>query len=111
MKINSLYEGLNTNLFASVYNGPGLKEGVEIGGIVGSGDPEGTVLRLLYFFLSFAALAATIAIIIAGIYVLFSGYNDENRDIAKRIIWYAVIGLIVIAFATTIVQFVSSIIQ
>ena len=63
------------------------------------------ILNVLAFSLDFLALIALIAIIIAGILLIVSGGSDEQKDRAKKIIIYVVIGLLVILFARLIVSF------
>lgn len=55
---------------------------------------------------SVAGVVAVIMIIIAGFRYVSSGGSDETVKSAKSTILYAVIGLVVIAFAQIIVRFV-----
>lgn len=70
---------------------------------------RGTVLGILRGVLSFMALIAVVVIVIAGIYLVISLGDEQAKDRAKRIIFYAVIGLLVILFAQAIVGFVADI--
>ncbi len=92
------------------YSGGGISEGISdvaggIGGISTS-DPRTAVLNVLTQVISFMALAAVVVIVIAGIYLIFSNGEDTQKDKAKKIIFYVILGLIVIAIASLIVRFV-----
>lgn len=94
------------------YSGDGIDAGVDqaagIGGISG-GDPRETITKVLKTAISFVALIAVTVIVIAGMYLLFSNGNDEAKEKAKKIIFYVIAGMIVIAFAGAIVVIVSDI--
>ena len=60
--------------------------------------------------LSFVGIIAVVVIVIAGIMLLISGGDEGRKDTAKKIIMYAIIGLIIIALASTIVRFVASLV-
>ena len=77
-----------------------------IGG--GSNDIRGTVLSILRGILNFMALAAVVVIVIAGIILVISLGDEQAKDRAKRIILYAVIGLLIILFASAIVGLVQN---
>ncbi|MDP7477566.1 MAG: hypothetical protein QF442_03905 [Candidatus Peribacteraceae bacterium] len=69
-------------------------------------DPEAlraTTLRILLEILSYMALAAVVVIAIAGIYMVVGMGEESSKDKAKKIITYAIIGLIIIALAAGIV--------
>ncbi|MBI1812482.1 hypothetical protein HY285_01655 [Candidatus Peregrinibacteria bacterium] len=77
----------------------------------GSGDPaalRALIVRLLQLVLSFLALAAVVFIIIAGIRLIVSQGEEEQKNKAKKTIIYVVIGLIVVLFAKVIVNFIST---
>jgi hypothetical protein len=96
--------------YASVFNGPGIGGALnEANGIAGlpAGDVRSTVIRILRTVLSFLALAAVITIIIAGIILIVSLGNEEQKERAKRIIYYTLIGLVIILFARVIVGLVT----
>lgn len=71
----------------------------------GSEGIRDVILNALEVVLNFLALAAVIFIIIAGIRLIVSQGNEEQRDKAKKTILYVVIGLIIILFARVIVGF------
>lgn len=94
---------------AQVFGGPGLVGGIgQAQSILGvsNGDLRGTILSLLFVVLSFMALAALVVIVIAGIYLILSLGDEGQKDKAKKIIGYAIGGLIVIALAAAIVGIV-----
>lgn len=95
---------------AQVFDGPGILGGLNAaGGINGlpDGDVRSTIVRILRAVLSFLALAAVITIIIAGIILILSLGNEEQKERAKRIIFYTLIGLVIILFARVIVGIVT----
>ena len=95
---------------AQVFDGPGIAGGLAAaGGINGlpTGDVRSTIIRILRSVLSFLALAAVITIIIAGIMLIVSLGNEEYKERAKRIIFYTLIGLIIVLFARVIVGIVT----
>lgn len=80
----------------------------DIGGV----DADGTdairqsILNVLDVILSFMALIAVIVIVIAGIRLVISQGEEQEKDKAKKAIFYAIIGLIVILLAQAIVGFI-----
>ena len=48
---------------------------------------------------------ATIMIVYGGYLILFGGENEDNYKKGKKIVTYAVVGIIVIALAASIVKF------
>lgn len=67
-----------------------------------------TILKLINAVLNFVALIAVVIIIIAGIRLIISQGEDEAKDKAKKTIFYAIAGLLVILFAKIIVGFVTN---
>lgn len=87
----------------------------DTGGIFGpvptlgnSGDPEEIILGILFGILIYMGLAAVVVIVIAGIYMVISLGDEQAVGRAKRIILYAIVGLIVIALAGAIVMIIAS---
>jgi type IV secretory pathway VirB2 component (pilin) len=77
----------------------------------GSGDTESiknTIVNLLGTVLNFLALIAVIFIVIAGIRLIVSQGEEQQKDKAKKTIIYVIVGLIVILLARIIVGFFSS---
>lgn len=97
------------------YSGGGLEDGVDqvtdgIGGVETS-DPRQTIINIVKNVVSYMGLAAVIVLIIAGIYLIFSNGSEEAKEKAKKIIIYVIVGLLIIAFAATVVNFVDSLID
>lgn len=95
----------------SVFNGGGLGAGImaatEISGPVQT-DARTFVLILMAKVLNFLALAAVVAIVVAGIFLIFGGGEDTSKTKAKNIIIYVGVGLIVILLARIFVAFMST---
>ena len=93
----------------AVFNGGSLNEGVNhaknIGGLTRS-DLREAILNVLLFVLNFLALAAVVVIVIAGIYLIVGQGSEESKDKAKKMIFYVIVGLVVILFARVIVGLV-----
>ena len=70
----------------------------------GETDFRTLVLTIISYFLGFLGLLATIMIIYGGITYVSSAGNDEAVGKAKKIILYAVIGIIVILLSFVIVN-------
>ncbi|MBI1812614.1 hypothetical protein HY285_02640 [Candidatus Peregrinibacteria bacterium] len=98
-----------TQALAQVYTGPGLQ-----GGVSQAQQIEGPaqvpirdlIIRILNNVLTFLGLAAVIAIIVAGIYLIVSGGSEDAKTKARKIILYTVVGLIIVLLAKLIVSFV-----
>lgn len=99
-----------TRASAQVFNGPGILGGLNAaGGIAGlpDGDVRPTVINIIQRVLSFLALAAVITIIIAGIWLIVGLGSDDSKERAKKIIFYTLIGLVIVLFARVIVGLVT----
>jgi type IV secretory pathway VirB2 component (pilin) len=72
---------------------------------VTAGEPREIIENVLSYILGFLALIAVIVIIIAGFRLIFSQGEEGAKDKAKKTIFYAIIGLIVIVFAEFLVSF------
>ena len=84
----------------------------DIGTLPGEMDEAGlrtTIINLVKLVLDFVALAAVVVVVIAGIRLILSQGSDEQKDKAKKTIFYALIGLIVVLFARVIVGLVTSV--
>ena len=96
-------------VLAQFYNGPGIVGGIShaesVGGVTGQ-NIRTVVLNLLLAVLLFMGLAAVVVIVIAGIYLVVSVGDESAKEKAKKIIMYAIFGLIIIALAAAIVSFV-----
>ncbi|HVW67273.1 MAG TPA: hypothetical protein VHA78_06140 [Candidatus Peribacteraceae bacterium] len=98
---------------AQVYNGGGIGQGINAtGGIaVPHTDLRTVVINIIRVTLSYLALAATVMIIVAGLYLVLSLGNESARDKAKNIIVYTIIGLVIILFSELIVNLVLKILS
>lgn len=98
---------------AQVYNGGGVNAGIQaaggLGGITGETSIIDIILRIIQFILDIALILAVLAIVIAGIYLITSNGDEAQKDKAKKIIYYVIIGIIVILFSRVIVVFVNNI--
>jgi type IV secretory pathway VirB2 component (pilin) len=64
------------------------------------------ILNVLNILLGLLALIAVIVIIYAGVKYILSGGDEDRAKDAKRIILYAIIGLVIIGLSATVVNFV-----
>ena len=99
---------LPTAVFAQVFDGPGLKGGVNAAnGINGPihTDPRTAVVKLLAVVLNYIALASVVMVVIAGIFLITSAGNEESKNRAKKILIYLAIGLVVVLLARVGVSF------
>ena len=60
------------------------------------------------YFLGFLGLVAVGFLIYAGILMVTAGGNDEQVTKARKVIMYAVVGIVIILLSYTIVTFVTS---
>ncbi len=72
------------------------------------GDLPSNVVRVINFFLGILGLVAVAFLIYAGVLMVTAGGNDEQVGKARKIITYAVVGIVIILLAYTIVQFVTN---
>lgn len=68
--------------------------------------PSGTIAKVTNIMSVVAGAVAVIMIIVGGLMYVLSGGNSSNTNTARETIIYAVIGLVVIAVAQSIVVFV-----
>ncbi len=98
---------------AAVFGGGGLIEGPNaasgLGGIAGALTIKELILKVILFILNIALLLAVVAIIVAGVYLIVSNGDEGQKDKAKKIVIYAVVGVILILLARLIVIFVNNI--
>lgn len=80
----------------------------DIGVPDGNGDLKETIGNLIKKVLDFLALIAVIYIIIAGIRLIISQGEEEQKEKAKKSIIYVIVGLIVILVSRIIVGFFTS---
>lgn len=65
---------------------------------------RGIVLTIVNFFLTFLGLLAVIMVIYGGFLYVSSAGNEENVNKAKKILLYAVIGIVVIIVSFALVN-------
>lgn len=98
---------------ASVYGGGGIYEGIAnavgLGGISSISSIRQLIVVIINFILDILLLLAVGAIIVAGVYLITSNGEEGQKDKAKKIILYAVAGILVALFSRVIVLFVNSI--
>ncbi len=98
---------------AQVYSGCGILCGISgasgITGLAQSTSISELILKIIAFILDIALILAVLAIIIAGLYLITSQGDEGQKDKAKRIIFYAIIGILLILFSRAIVMVVNSI--
>jgi len=78
------------------------------GGADGAGDIRGIINDIIIAVLNFLALIAVVVVIIAGIRLIGSQGNDEEKDKAKKAIFYALAGLVIVLFARVIVGLITN---
>ena len=86
----------------------------EIEGLPGQADEDSirdTIIAVIEFILSFLALVAVVVIIIAGIRLILSQGEDDAKDKAKKTIFYALIGLVIVLLAQVIVGLVTNVLS
>lgn len=85
----------------------------DIPGTPGAGQGNSDSIRniiqqIIVAVLNFLALIAVVVVIIAGIRLIVSQGNDDEKDKAKKAIFYALAGLVIVLFARVIVGLVTS---
>jgi hypothetical protein len=78
-----------------------------INGLPNSTDPGTVITNIISAVLNVLALVAVAVIIIAGIRLILSQGEEEPKEKAKKTIFYAIAGLIIILFAKVIVNLVT----
>jgi hypothetical protein len=66
------------------------------------------ITTIINFALGLLGLIAVVFLIYAGVLMVTAGGNEDQVGKAKKIITYAVIGIVVILLSYTIVQFVTT---
>lgn len=74
-------------------------------GIVSGKELEPAIRKIINVFLMLVATIAVIVLIYAGVRYIISLGNEDEAERAKRMILYAVIGLIVVGLSAVIVNF------
>jgi len=71
-----------------------------------TGNVENIIINIVQWVLGFLGLIAVVMIIIGGYTWMTAGGNEEKVTKAKRILQYAVIGLVITVFSFAIVTFI-----
>ena len=70
---------------------------------------RGIIINVIQFLLGLAALLSLLAIVVGGIRLTFGGFDNESEAArAKKIIFWAVAGLVVVILASFIVGLVAT---
>jgi len=75
---------------------------------LGTADLESSVVRIVQWVLGFLGLIAVIFILYGGLIWMMAGGNEEKVTKAKKTIVAAVVGLVVVLIAWSIITFVVS---
>lgn len=70
----------------------------------GQGSFRSLILTFLNFFLGFLGLLAVIMVIYGGILYVSAAGNQENIDKGKKIIMYALVGIVIILLSFALVN-------
>lgn len=100
-----------TQAVAQVFQGTGLTGGLQhasgLQGISQSSDLRQSILNVLVSVLNMLAIVSVATVVIAGIYLIISLGEEDNKEKAKKTIYYTLIGLTVILLARVIVGLVT----
>ncbi len=97
------FPGPNTPLYASLYGNLdlfGLYSGLP------TADPRTLISHLIQLGLSFVALIFLLLILLAGLQWMLAGGDEEKVAKAKQTLLNAIIGVVIIIFSYSIVNFV-----
>ena len=102
----ALFSAYATNAFASAgfFTNP---QGGTAPAVTAQGTFGQNVTSILNYFLGILGLIAVAFLIYAGVLMVTAGGNDEQIGKARKIITYAVIGIVIILLSWTIVTFVA----
>jgi heme/copper-type cytochrome/quinol oxidase subunit 2 len=97
--------------YAAVFGGTSVQDGITQAAGLGGISPETSVvsiiLKIINAILLIVLIIAVLVIIVAGIYLITSNGDEGQKDKAKKIIWYCIIGIVVILCSRLIVSFVN----
>jgi succinate dehydrogenase/fumarate reductase cytochrome b subunit len=71
-------------------------------------DYRRIVIDVLAAVLNFLALIAVVVVVIAGIRLIISQGDEDAKEKAKKTIFYALIGLVIVLFARVIVGLITN---
>src|SRR3989338_5124096 len=85
----------------------------DIGGIpavpgASGGDLRGAIISVLNTVVNFLGLLMVIAIVVAGFRLVLSQGEEEAKEKAKKGVFYAIIGLVLVLLAKAIILFVTT---
>jgi len=102
---------------ASIFDGLGLTDGLQEAeneivntGIETETDIIVVIADIINFVLMFVAIIVLIAFIVAGFMFILGFGSDTSIQRAKKIMIWAIVGLLVIIFAFVLVQFIVDIV-
>jgi hypothetical protein len=97
---------------AAVFGGTSVQDGIAqaagIGGISSETSVVQIVLMVINAILLIVLILAVLVIVIAGLYLILSNGDEGQKDKAKKIIFYCIIGIIVILISRVIVMYVNN---
>ncbi|QQR84246.1 hypothetical protein IPJ72_03660 [Candidatus Peregrinibacteria bacterium] len=76
--------------------------------ITAKGDLASNITTLINYFLGLLGLIAVAFLIYAGVLMVTAGGNEDQVTKGRKIITYAVVGIVIILLSYTIVQFVAN---
>jgi len=86
-----------------------IKNGIATpGGLANDATPSEVLARVIRWMLTMVALLAMVAIVWGGMMYILSLGNDQKVETAKKIILYAIIGLIVVIISLVIITTVQT---
>ena len=85
-----------------------LPEPDPIPGLSTQTNIKAVIVDIITRVLDFILIVAVLFVIVAGIRLIVSGGNDEQKDKAKKTIIYVIVGIIVVLFARVIVTFINT---
>ena len=94
-------------MHAAIFQGGGLSSGLQyaagIAGLSHNSNARSVIGTVLVRVMEFSALMGVIAVVVAGLYLILGFGNDNSQEKARKIIFYTLIGLVIILFARLIV--------
>lgn len=98
--------------YAAVFGGTSVQDGITQAAGLGGISPETSIvniiLKVINAILLIVLIIAVLVIIVAGLYLITSNGDEGQKDKAKKIILYCIIGILVIGFARVIVMWVNT---
>ena len=84
-----------------------LKEELSDSGLVGTSgeevDVQAVIFRIINWLLSLVAVLALLAVVVGGVMYVVSFGNDQKTQTAKKIIMYAIIGVLIAGMSFAII--------